>query len=348
MQEQHPRHKHPDRKYPPKRDDETKCKENNTATQKAINTERWIYCDELKTAGGEVDQWEENYLGLEDIKAKKKCLFIWTEKNYQIFRNLEISTGVSLLQFNESIKESTVKLLKDNKSLSDSLKDVLKKVKEAKAKIYELRDEACDLKNCVHEACNCTQWGILTGDFSNCKGEQKGREQNSHYHPPKECEGIKEKFDDLFCIPKALAGDIDSIFKASADVVGIQVFSNINTLETLQKTLYENAKAFDKHLQETIKKGQEDLKKAQEDLVKTVQDYSKSKATLYWKRSVFEGVFEAVSFFCCPDCGCVEKDHKCEERLKKCKEEICNICEEVKDTFCADVPKEEEPQKQAY
>jgi hypothetical protein len=72
----------------------------------------------------------------------------------------------------------------------------------------------------------------------------------------------------------------------------------------------------------------------QDDFVKSVTDFAKSKATLYSKRSIFDGIFETVDFFCCPDCGCVEKDHKCEERLQTCKEEICKICDEVKDTFC--------------
>ncbi|MBC7903307.1 MAG: hypothetical protein H7Y27_07785 [Gemmatimonadaceae bacterium] len=319
----------PPKDNPPKKDD-CGCDENDTNTQKYINTERALLCDELTVASGEVNQWEENYFGLKELKKRRKCLFVWTEKNYQVFRNLQITTGTSLIQFNESIKESTTGYIKSNKTLSDALKDVLKKIKEVKTKVYELRDAADDLKHCTDEGCNCTQWGIITGDWNNCKPDNN-RDQPKR---PPECEGAGDKFDDLFCIPKALAGDIDSVFKAAADVIGIQVFSNIGTLEALQRTLYDNAKAFDKHLQDTMKKGQEELKKSQEDFVKTVQDFSKSKALVYGKRSYFHGVFETVSFFCCPKCGCIEKDHKCEERLKKCKEKICDICDQVKDTFC--------------
>ena len=324
-------------KDPPPRD-EDKCKENDTVTQKAINAERKLYCTELDVAAGTVNQWEENYAGWKVLKEKKKCLFIWTEKNYQVFRNLEVSTGVSLLQFNESIKDSTTAFLKANKTVADGLKDVLKKVKDTRTKLFELRDAACHLEHCLHEACNCTQWGILTGDWSNCKGERKDPKR------PTECYEVDKKFEKLICIPKALAGDVDSVFKASADVVGIQVFSNIGTLENLQKTLYDSAKALDKNLQDTVKKDQEDLKKMQDDFVKAVQDFSKSKATLYGKRSEFEGLFETSAFFCCPVCGCVEKDHVCEERLRKCREDICTICDEVKDTFCTE--HETTPQQQ--
>ncbi len=329
MRDPNKRH-HPKDPPPPRGDD--KCKENDTLTQKLINTERKLYCKELDASAGTVYQWEENYSGWKELKQKKKCLFIWTEKNYQVFRNLQISTGVSLLQFNESIKESTTGFLKANKALSEGLKDVLKKVKETKTKVYELKQAACDLKDCVHDTCNCTQWGVLTGEWAkDCKGKTE-----TPTRPSPQCDDILDKFDKLFCIPKALVTDVDYVFKASADVVGIQIFSNIGTLETLQKTLYDSAKAFDKHLQDTVKKDGDELKKMQEELVKAVQELSKSRSTLFGKRSEFEGLFEAAAFFCCPVCGCVEKDHVCEERLRKCKEDICDICDEVKDTFCTD------------
>jgi hypothetical protein len=290
------------------------------------------YCDQLDVAAGDVYQGEENYNGLVTLKKKRKCLFIWTEKNYRVFRNLDMTTGVSLLQFNESIKDATTGYLKDNKTLADGLKDVLKKLKDVVTKTYDLRTAACDLEHCVNEGCNCTQKGILTNEWGeNCKDKNKDRPR------PKECDGISDKLNSLYCIPKALATDVDYLFKASADVVGIQVFSNVNTLDSLQKSLYDSAKTFEKHLQDTAKKDQDELKKAQDDLVKAVQDLAKSKASLYDKRSDFTGIFETVGFFCCPDCGCV-KIVDCEPRLQDCKEKICKICDEVKDTFCTSPP----------
>jgi len=306
------------------------CTENDTITQKTINAERKTYCDALTVAAGDVYQWEANFAGAQTLKKKKKCLFVWTEKNYQVFRNLEISTGTSLLQFNESIKDSTANFLKSNKAVYDGLKDIVKKVKDLQSKVYALRDEASGLKNCKNEGCNKTQWGVLTGDWTDCKG---GEQKEPPKRPP-ECNGVKEKFEQLFCLPVSLAGDVDSLYKAAADVVGIQVFANINTLDALQKTLYDNSKAFDKHLQDTMKKDQDELKKAQDDFVKAVQDWSKSKATLFGKRSDFQGIYDTVSFFCCPPCTCVQVGKPCEERLKGCKQVICDICDTVKKTFC--------------
>jgi gas vesicle protein len=319
---------------PPRvKDDDCGCKENNTLTQKTINKLRKTYCNELDAAAGAVYQWEENYLGWKELRKSKKCLFIWTEKNYQAFRNLQLTKGGALNQFNEAFKANTSTFLKANKALADGLKDIVKKVKEVQGKIAELHKAACDLKHCAHEACNCTQWGILTGEWpDDCKGTRPEIER------PSLCDGVKDKLEKLFKIPCSLDKDAELTLQASADVAGIQVFANVGTLEGLQKTLSESAIKFDKYLQDTVKKDQEDLKKMQEDFGKAVLEYVKSKTTVFTKRSEFVGLLETTGYFCCPDCGCVQDDeekcHKCEPRLKDCKEKICDICTDVKDTFC--------------
>jgi len=309
-------------------DDDCGCNEKDTATQKAINTERKVYCNELDTAASAVYQWEENYLGWKDLKKKKKCLFIWTEKNYQAVRNLQITKGNALSQFNEGIKTNTAVFLKANKSLSDGLKDIVKKLKGVQTTVDALRSAACDLKHCVHEDCNCTQWGILTNNWGNCKGPRP------EIALPAECQDIEDKFKKLFCIPEALYKDAEYTLKASADVAGIQVFSNIGSLESLQKSLSDSAAKLDKYLQDTVKKDQDDLKKVTDDFAKTVQEFAKSKNIVYNKRTEFEGLLDSTGFFCCPKCGCVSKDSDCcKPRLQDCKEKICDICDEVKDTF---------------
>ena len=334
MRDQHQKKPNPKPNDPPrdKDDDDRGCKENSTLTQKTINKLRKTYCNELDTAAGAVYQWEENYLGWKELRKKKKCLFIWTEKNYQAFRNLQITKGGALNQFNEAFKASTTTFLKANKGLADSLKDVVKKVKEVKVKISDLSKAACDLKHCLHEGCNCVQWGILTNEWEGCKGTPQEVDR------PSTCDGVKEKIEKIIKIPCALDKDAELTLQAAADVAGIQVFANVGTLEGLQKTLSESATKFDKYLQEVVKKDQEDLKKVQEDFGKTVLEYVKSKTTVYTKRSEFVGLLETTGYFCCPDCGCVQDDeekcHKCEPRLKDCKEKICEICTDVKDTFC--------------
>lgn len=308
------------------------CKEKNSITQGIINAERRVYCDWLDTAGGSVFEYQERYDGTKKLKKKKKILFIWTEKNYQAVRNLEITKGTSLLQFNESIKEATTGFLKDNKTLADNLKDIVKRLKEVVSKTNDLLSASCELKRCVNDGCNCTQKGILTGDWGEkCKGNERKLDQS---RCQKDCEKVKEKLELLYSIPEALSGSADSLLKGAADVSGIQVFSNVGTLEGLQKSLYDSIKAFQKHLGETSKKELEEMKKAQEEFVKSVLDHAKAEASLYDKRGDFTGLYNTAAFLCCHDCKCIERGN--------CKDRICEICNEVKETFC-NCPPENKP-----
>ena len=306
------------------------CEESNTPTQKSINIERKKYCDELYTTAGEVIKWETSYTGQSTLYERKKCLFVWTEDNYRRYRNTEICVGTELLQSNELIKENVSNYVKWGNDLSAALKNIFKAIKDAKAKMSDLREAADKLENCKNDSCNCTQITILTGEVpKNCEGKDQPT-----YERPKECETSKDDLNDLICMPKALGFDADYLFKASSDVIGIQVFSNIGTLDPLQKTLSEDSKAFEKHILETMKAREAGLKKLQEELVKAVQETTKSAAGLYNKRNDFEGLMCTTKFICCPKCGCVVDEGKCEPRLEKCKKEICDICEEVKETFC--------------
>jgi len=304
-----------------------------TATGKKIGAERAKYCDELYTTGGEVVKYETSYYGQKTLYEGRKCMFTWTEDNYRRYRNTEIRVGTELLQSNDLIKENVGSYIKWSSDLSAALKNIFKYMKDVKTKLGELRDAACKLEDCKNDSCNCTQMIILTGEVpENCKDPKTSQDDR-----PKECGDAKTDLDDLICMPKALGFDADHLFKAAADVVGIQVFSNIGTLEPLQKNLADDSKAFEKHILEIMMARAGDLKKAQDELVKAVQETTKSAGALYNKRSDHEGLLCTTKFLCCPKCDCVKEDEgNCKPRLEKCKEEICDICEEVKETFCTD------------
>lgn len=311
----------------------TNCEENDTPTQKSITTLRAGYCDQLYATAGEVGKAETGYTGQTTSFEHKKCLFVWTEENYRRYRNTEITVGVELLQSNDLIKDNTASYIKWGTDLSTGLKNIFKAIKDVKTKITDLRDAANKLEGCSNEVCNCTQMTLLTGEVpENCKDKNKPPSDNR----PAECSDAGAVLDSLICIPKALKFDVDSIFQASSDVIGIQVFSNLGTLEPLQKTLADDSKAFEKVIQDAMKARETDLKKLQEDLVKTVQETAKSAAALYNKRSDFEGLMCTTQTLCCPPCDCVTDEDDCKPRLEKCKDDICDICDEVKKTFCDD------------
>lgn len=316
-----------------KHDDDCNCEENDTKTQKTITSERKMYCDELYTVAGEVSKYETKYAGQTVVYEKKKCLFLWTEDNYRRYRNTSICVGTELAQSNDIVKENVGNYVKWSTELSTGLKNIFKAIKEVKTKMGDLREAACKLDDCRNDSCNCTQLTILTGK-EKCEGKSTISQENR----PDECSDAEDVLEKLICMPKALRFDADYLFKASSDVIGIQVFSNIGALEPIQKVLSDHSKALEKQIQETMKLREADLKKVQEELVKVVQETTRSAGELYNKRSDYEGLMCTTKFLCCPKCGCVVEEGDCDARLEKCKEEICEICEEVNNTFC----KEEE------
>jgi hypothetical protein len=316
------------------------CKEKDTATQRSVNTSRRKYCDKLYETAGEVSKWEKSNEGHLNLYEQKECMFVWTETNYQRYRNTQIRIGTELIQSNTLIKENVSSYIKWGTDLATGLKNISKAVKDVKAKMNDLRESAAKLENCKNDSCNCTQIMVLTGKVpENCKGETKPPKKDH----PKECADAEKLLCDLICMPKALGFDIDSISKSSAEAVGIQIFSNIHTLDPLQKTLSDYAKAFESHLQVTMKSRETDMKKMQEDLIKCLQETTRATVGMYNKRSDFEGIMETLNYVCCPECGCVQTGKICDPRLKDCEREICDICDEIKKTFCVS---DEEPEAQ--
>jgi hypothetical protein len=307
--------------------DDDPCKEQGTLTEKTIKREKKKICDELKEKVGIVRQWEQSRRGAHYLYNDKKCCFIYTEKNWQYYRNLELMVGVELLQVNEELKNNVTEYKKWNDDLAATLKELVKATKEAKGKFAELKEAACKLNTCINDSCQSTQRKILTGEsYDNCKEGEIDKEVLDKCN-------AKNVLKDLEEIPIVFLHDIDIIFNSAIRVAGIQVFSNVSTLDPLQKVLQEKSKAFDDFIQEKMKKGGDDLKKAQEELTKAVQELTKQTTGLYFRRSDYKGVFMATKKLCYCDCDCIEPCDR-DGRLDKCKCKICDICDDVKIGVC--------------
>lgn len=323
-----------------KQDRQGKCIELDTPTQKCINIERNKYCDLLYTTAGEVKKAETSFDGKEGILKCKKSLYLWTEENYRIHRNFNFKIGTELVQSNENVKTNVEDYCKWSDELKKTLKELSTEVKAVKSLFSELRVQACKLEECKNDSCNKTQWMVLTGEHDESSSKDKKQPKTEHKHP-KACENVKEIFEDLVCMPsKGLVFDIDSIFKSSADVVGIQVFSNPASLKPIQKELSDHSLELEKKIQEAVTAREEGLKKLQEAVITAAKEVTQANADRFNRRSDFEGIKDAVEFMCCPQCGCVKDNCKCEPRLDDCEEKICKICEDVvKEGFCKDEDK---------
>lgn len=336
-----------------KKDESCKdCNDDKNLTQKSINKERVKICDILYETEGKTFGLQEKFKGEQTILHEKKCLFKKTQENYHRYRNLDILVGTELLQTNESVKANVTTFAKTNKDLSAALKNIAKSIKDVKTKFDELKQAADKLDSCKDDSCNAAQWRALTGRSPGCNPEK----------PIEECTNAHQIFTELICRPKGLAKDIDSIFNAAHNVVGIQMFTSIDMLEPLQKTLDEQSKSFGKHINEVAKVRSEELKKLQEDLVKSVQEITRTAVDRNQERSSFEGYHEATKFLCCPPCDCVGDDWQpkgeynpdnkdfCKQigipLLGTCESGITQICKDVKKGFCCPPPPEKPPGKE--
>jgi hypothetical protein len=311
--------------YAPGRGSEKNHKEE-SPTRKTVKKLKDQFCNELKTLAGDLQEAEENNKGLYKIYHQKKCAFVKTEQNYRITRNLELTVGVELMQASQEMTNNLTTYVADNKAILTALNNIVAATKTAKAKFSELRDAASKLDACRNDSCNKSQVILLTGKRQDDCGDDAPQ-------PPCGCENAASILDELVNVPVVFSRDIDTIFGASADVVGIQTFSNIAALAGFQTDLAAKAKAFDDFVQSKQKAGETDLQTAQTELVKATRDLTQSEYLLYNKRDTLDAVIGIKDYLCQDHCECVSDD---EDRFKQCKCEICEISQEVMDIYCSD------------
>ncbi len=310
------------------RGSEKNHKDGEPPTKKTVKKLKEQYCIELKTLSGDLQEAEENNKGLYKIYHQKKCAFVKTEQNYRITRNLEITVGVELIQASKEMNNNLNAYLADNKAIIAALNNIVAATKNAKAKFSDLRDAAAKLDACRNDSCNKSQVILLTGKRQDDCGEESTQ-------PPCGCENAALILDELVDVPVSFSRDSDTIFGASADVVGIQTFSNITALSAFQADLTTRAKAFDDFIQSKMKAGDTDMQAVQADLTKATQDLTQSEYLLYNKRDTMDAVIGIKDYLCQGNCECITEE---EDRFKQCKCEICDISQEVMDIYCSEKP----------
>ncbi|MBL7697826.1 MAG: hypothetical protein JNK79_06690 [Chitinophagaceae bacterium] len=325
-----------------------KCKDpevkKNRPTRKSIIREREKVCNLLFESVGTVGQSKERVDRETEIYQYRKCLYVRTEANYQRYRNFDVFVSSELVTFNDTVKGNVGIYNKTYKDLNETLKNIAKATKELKTKVTDLKDAGAKLYNCFNDDCNKTQRRALTGRAHGCEDTKPG------------CPGSDDIIRELIYIPVGLMQDADILFKSAYEVVGIQTFTNPESLENLQKNLETNSKKLTDKVTETSKAREGDLKKQQDEMVKSVKEIEKAELDLNHNRSVFEGYKDAAEFLCKQPCRCgddparVEKHKKDREKLQNagpeviltlpilelCQQDICDICKIIDDSFCCE------------
>jgi len=309
------------------------CEERESHTGKAIATARQVYCTNLHASKSEQASAERAYDRSVVIYHKKKKLFEWTENNYRLYRDFDICVDSELTAVTASLTANVKAIATLNTTLYTSLKTIVAKISDLKTKVTALSDAAYNLDKYKNDQANATQWCLLTGkNMDNCKPE----EHHHHHHRPEACNDADKCYHELITITKkALIPDVNSLLQSATDTVGIQTFSNIDTLTTQQTAFTTAAAALVTQIQATVKTRRTDMDGAQTDLATAVQTCTSAGVDKYYKTSVSHAAHCTVQFLCCPDCGCV-KPCKCdshEPRLVDCECRICDIGEKIRSTY---------------
>jgi len=312
-------------------------KEAKTITQKNLYKIKEDYCNRLKAKLGELSESEVSSDGSLMIYERKKCVFVKTEKNFHLLRNLELKIGVELIQASEEIKKNVAANIVQNDALVSALKAVLKTAKDAKLAFANLRESASKLDAGMNDSCSSGQLKILGCSNDNCNDSDK---QVDNSQVPAECQDACRILTKLVEKPVQLSQEIDIICNATSEIIGIQSFSNIKSLEKFQQDFSVNAKNFDDLILTQINNSIAGLKKAKDDLTVAIKVQTQANFFLYKKRNELETLIEVKDYLCCHkcncigDCGCEEGNSDENNRFKKCKCDICDICKEVTDIYC--------------
>lgn len=317
-------------------------------TQASINAIRHKYCEILHITKGEVVKQQTKFNSEQKIYADKICIFNNTEENYRRYRNFEITAGSELIQTNESVKANVTQLKDWNKALNTLLINISKQVKDLKLKYSDLKDAACKLETSYGDSCNTAQRKILTGTTAS---KEKCTDTTTVVDG---CQNADKEITKLISTGKCLAHEADTLFQVGSEVIGIQIFSNIDTLDQLQKDLATKSTTFDLTITTAMKTRKGELDTLQDDLVSSVKTLTKAAMDRNWQRSLLEGYKASTKFFCCPECaklcpppppGKEDPNNKITDGCNDCppmfghyEKCICVICGEVQKTFCCENP----------
>ena len=322
-----------------------KCNDADSMTKKTIKTSKNTYCSTLKDKFGVLRQAQEAYRGKRIEYEHKKCRFISTEKNYRIFRNLELSVGIQLRQCEADIETNIKNYVGFDTKLSKALTDLLATIKTTKVKFSDLRDSACKLDACCKDSCNRTQWAILTGEkFEDCgddKSKHGSEQEPPHGNRPQDCKDVITIIHELIHEPSSFSKEIDVILNSGADVVGIQTFCNISSLSTQFLPVFKtNATALDDFIIDRMTAGKSTLDDVQKDLTQVIKDITDNEIAKYNARIDVDAIKGVKDFLCDPKCECVCEG---EGKLEKCKCDICAICKEVAEIYTIESEEKQPP-----
>jgi len=311
-----------------------RCEEGETPTQKSLPGLRQIYCQDKDTKKAAKEVASADFDQKKVIFEEKKKTFMWTERNYRLWRDVDIVVDTRLQATNDTFKTNVASYNTQSTALYTQLKAILAAVKDVKTKVSALWDQASMLDKFKNDQCNASQWTLLTGKhMEGCKPDPNTPMPDR----PDHCKDADKIYNELIMVTKkVLSVDVASLLNASADIVGIQTFSNIAALTAQQTALATASTSFKTTVAGIVKTRSGDLTTVQGELTTTLTDATVAGIGRCTAVSDYDASCYTLEILCQCHCDCVvpRKEGECHPRLHDCECKICEICKDVKNTYC--------------
>ncbi len=280
--------------------------------KKDILLEYRKYLQSIKTEKlGVAKAAEKTTEGYEQDRNGKVCFVLKAEEAARFYRNIDLYVGIQASCVADAVQKNVEDQIKKSDDLAKALQEVSKSLKTLKDKAAELKAKACELDTQIKDDCNREQLRILNCNF----------EQNCGYPKSGDAEAFTALAEQLISISIGVNSQASKVFNDSAQIAGIQTFSNVKSLKDMSKMIAEAVKAFKADVDTNAKDRSAEESKDREELGKAVKELTVKKLEQNKATTCFEGIAFTVDVLCGEDTCNID-------------DTLPGICEEVMSCFC--------------
>jgi hypothetical protein len=192
---------------------------------------------ELTAADTRVDSAASN-------RQYKICTYVEGQRVSDFYNTLDFCEAIAAVSTSGQVQEKIKKVEGQNADLKKQFDDIVKSVKDLRAKLYTVEMSAYEVGDAYEDPSNADQVNVLR----------------------KEIKLDKAQVTLLVDRADKTRDQANTAFSTAVDVAGTMTFSNIETLKPFGDVLSKKTADFKKNVDEAAKKSGEDGKKAQQEL----------------------------------------------------------------------------------
>ncbi len=190
---------------------------------------------ELSAADTRIDSSASN-------RQYKICAYVEGQRVSDFYNTLDFCEAIAAVSTSGQVSDRIKKVETKNGDLKKQFDDVVKGIKDLRAKLYEVEMKAYDMGDAYEDPTNADQIKALPSNID------------------------KARVTLLIDVADKTHDQSNTAFSTAVDVAGIMTFTNIESLKSFGDTLSKKAVDFKKNVDDNVKKSGDDMVKAQQEL----------------------------------------------------------------------------------